>query len=292
MKSNISLKQLQALAQVAQQASFTEAAKALGVSQPTVSNLVNSLEKQYQVKLLDRTGPAIKPTPLLESVFGQIKAISTLSEELNAALSQERDLKTGSLSIGYSTYQVAMPLVSQFIQTYPKVTTNARSMASNDLLPLIFSGAFDLGFLTGKELPSGLDGMIIAPARIGLLMPETHPLSGADTLNWGDIKGQKLLQREPTSGTRRIFEAAASLAGVKLDTLLGLGSWGSIVTLVRAGAGLGVGFEAEYSGEDGLVFAPIADDNLRANHYLACLPSMRRTSVVAQFLEIAESLSA
>ncbi|MCV6598357.1 MAG: LysR substrate-binding domain-containing protein [Mangrovicoccus sp.] len=292
MKPNISLKQLQALAQVTQRASFTEAAKALGVSQPTVSNLVNSLEKQYSCKLLDRSGSEITPTPLLESVFGQLRAISTLAEELDTALSQARDLQAGRLNIGYSTYQIAMPVLSGFIQAYPKVTTNARSLASHDLLPLLYSGGFDLGFLTGKELPAGLDGMVIAPAQIGILMPDNHPLADKTAICWGDLAGQSLLQREPTSGTRRIFEAAATLAGQELNTALGLGSWGSIVSLVRAGTGLGIGFAVEFTGEQGLVFRAIQDPNLAANHYLACLPAMRRISAVAQFFDIAETLQA
>ncbi|WP_083445412.1 LysR family transcriptional regulator [Ruegeria sp. 6PALISEP08] len=68
MKSKISLKQLQALKAVTRLGSFTLAAKDLSVSQPTVSNLVVSLEQQYQCRLLDRSGTTVTPTPLLNTI--------------------------------------------------------------------------------------------------------------------------------------------------------------------------------------------------------------------------------
>jgi len=286
MKSAISLKQLQALEQVVTLGSFTDAAKALGVSQPTVSNLVNALERHYRCKLLDRSGPEIRPTRLLEDVFSQVKAISALSDELDAILSAARDLDSGALNIGYSTYQLAIPFLASFVTGYPKVRVNARAMATHDLLPLMRSGALELGFITTKELPDGFEGIVVAPARVGLVMPADHPLAAKPALRWPDLKGVALLQREPTSGTRRVFEASAKVANVQLNTVLGLGSWGSILLLVRSGVGIGVGFETEFTDEPGLVFRPIDDRNLHAFHFLACPRAIRQTSVVDRFFEV------
>ena len=289
-KSRISLKQLQALEAVARHGSFTLAAKELGVSQPTVSNLIYSLEQQYKCRLFDRGGSEIRPTSILSDIRGQVKAIIALQDALDSHLSAGRDLQSGKFKIGYTTYQLAMPIVSAFVQSYPGIDVTARAMSTHDLLPLLFEGEFDAGFMTGTELPPELDGIEIAPARIGLVFPSDHPLANRESVDWSDLKDMEFIQREPSSGTRRVFEAAARVANANPRTTLGLGSWGSILALVRSGVGIGVGFEAEFVSEEALVFVPINDRNLNAKHFLICLPAMRQTSMVEELFRIAQEI--
>jgi DNA-binding transcriptional LysR family regulator len=290
--SKLSMKQLQALEAVARTGSFTRAAKALGVSQPSVSNLVYSVERQYRCRLFRRSGQSAEPTETLVAVRSHIKALLSLAETIDRQLAEGRDLQSGRLQIGYTTYQLAIPIVSDFVQRHPGIEINARAMATHDLLPMLFSGSLDAGFITATEIPAGLQGIAIAPARIGLVVPTGHGLAGRERVGWDEVAGLKLIQRETTSGTRRIFEAAARLKNVPLTTVLGLGSWGSIVSLVRSGVGGGVGFERECAGDPELIFVPVADPNLRATHFLVSLPEMRGTAAVSHFFAMAEARSA
>ncbi len=287
-ETSISFKQLQALEAVSRYGSFTLAAKHLRVSQPSVSSLIGSLEKQFKCQLFERTGNEIVPTRTLEEIRGKVNAIVRLREELEIQLSRKKGLEYGTLNIGYTTHQLAMPIVSQFVREFPGVEVTARAMATNDLLPLLANGAYDVAFITSNEPPSDLHYVPVAKTQIGLIMPVDHALAKKESLDWSDIKGLDLIQREPTSETRRSFEAAARIAQVKLNTLLGLGSWGSIMTLVRSGLGVGVGFGREFVGEDGLAFLPINDKNLEVTHYLTCLPAMRSTATVGELLRITE----
>ncbi|MCT4555181.1 MAG: LysR substrate-binding domain-containing protein [Pelagimonas sp.] len=289
MKAKISMKQLQALEAVARLGSFTVAAKELGVSQPTVSNLIYALEKQYECRLLDRSGAEIRPTPIFAAIRGHAKAIMAHQDALHRHLTEGRDLNSGMLRVGYTTYQLAMPVLADFVRSHPGVELTARSLATNDLLPILFNGEFDAGFITSIDVPSGLEGVAIAPAQIGLVVPENHALAGRDSVNWSDVAGLELIQREPSSGTRRVFEAAANLARVPIRTRLGLGSWGSILALVRSGVGVGVCFATEYAQEPDLRFLPINDSNLSATHFLVCLPAMRHTAAVARLFDLAMS---
>ena len=290
MRSKISLKQLQALEAVVRVGSFTQAAKELGVSQPTVSNLVYSLEQLYQCRLLDRSGSLIRPTPLLSKVRGDIKALLALRDTIDHHLSSERDLHSGKFQIGYTTYQIAMPLISKFIKEFPAIEVTARALASFDLLPLLYAGEFDVGLITAKELPSDLAGVKVAETRIGLVVPDDHPLADVGMATWEDVEQLNLIQREPTSSTRKIFESAAQLSRANLTTSLGLGSWGSIRTLINTGVGVGVALEQECDAGSKIRFVPVQDNNLIAFHFLACLPAMRKTAAVDRFFRIAEEM--
>lgn len=282
------MKQLQALEAVARYGSFTLAAKHLRISQPSVSSLINGLERQFKCKMFYRTGNTVEPTALLEEVLGKVNAIVRLRDELEQQLTLKKDLNVGRLNVGYTTYQVAMPILADFANQFPGVEVTARAMATNDLMPLLGTGDFDIAFVSGNQPPAELHAVPIAPTRIGIIVPEDHALVGKSDLSWSDIEGLKLLQREPSSATRRTFDSAAKIAGAYPDTLMSLGSWGSIMALVRSGLGVGVGFQREFTDEAGLVFLPINDRNLHITQYLVCLPAMQETSTVAEFLRIAE----
>lgn len=287
---SLSLRQLHAVEATIREGSFTDAAKALGVSQPTVSNLVVAAETQFGCKLVLRDGPRVMPAPMYARIRGQVVALLSLSEEVENTLRAHRDLDKTQLRLGYTTYQIAMRFVSDFAQRFPGVDLTARALATHDLIPLLMSGDLDVGFITAQECPTELEGLLVAPMRVGMVIPEDHALAGRDLLNWADIAGEALLQREQSSGSRRIFEAAAGVANAPIRTVLGLGSWGSIASLVRSGVGLGVALEVECADHEDLTFVPINDPNLRANHYLVAIPAMMNVAPVRAFFDCALEL--
>lgn len=286
--TQISLKQLQAVEFVVRHGSYTAGARVLGVSQPTISNLVLAAESHFNCKLVEKAGAQVRGTELYESIRGQVVALLALSGEIEAALSDHRDLNQATLRLGYSTYQTAIPFVADYAQTYPGVDLEARSLATHDLLPLIRSGTLDLGFVTSSECPEGLFGVLIMPSVIGVVLPRAHPLTARQELSWGDLSGEQLLQREQSSGTRRVFEAAANLARADIRTILGLGSWGSIAALIRGGVGLGIALDVECAQDGDLCFRPIRDRNLRANQYLVTLPAMKNVAPVRALFDLVQ----
>jgi DNA-binding transcriptional LysR family regulator len=182
-----------------------------------------------------------------------------------------------------------MPPIAKFIQTYPGVTLNARAMASLDLLPLLRAGDLDVAFVTACDAIDDLFCRKVASFRVGIVARRDGPLAGVERLTWKEVANLRLIQREPNAGTRQIFESAAARSGIVPDTVLGLGSWGSITSLVRAGVGEGVGFESELMVTDkDLMFIPIDDKNLGAHQFLVALPAMAGSSAVSNFYEITQ----
>lgn len=280
---NLSLAQLRALEAVVRTGSFTEAAKELGVSQPSISNHIQGLESRFKTKLLVKSGYSVSATPALAALLPRIRALLALAGDLETELSHHRALAAGELRIGYSTYQLAIPIISSFMANHPTIAIEARALASQDIVDLIETGSLDIGFITGREIPAGLKGELILKTRVVLAVPPEHPLTKQENASWKDVAEQPLLQREGSSGTRRLFEAAATLAGIRPMTALALGSWGSIATLVRSGSGIGVALEAEISERDGCVGVPIEDANLDANHFAVWQKDMDKVAAIEAF---------
>lgn len=284
--SKLSLSQLRALEAVARTGSFSTAAKELGVSQPSISNHVQALESRFRIRLIGKSGYSARPTPALAALLPRIRAILALCAELEADLEEQKHLAAGELRIGYSTYQLAIPLISEFMTKYPEISIEARALATQDLLRLLDEGQTDICFITGKEIPPHLAGIRLVTTRVVLAAPPDHPLTKKGMVSWAEIEGVPLIQRESSSGTRKIFDAAATLAGIKPRTLLALGSWGSIASLIRSGVGLGVCMEAEITKQDDFVPIQIDDPSLLASHFVVCQKDMAKVAVVQAFLEM------
>lgn len=283
--SKLSLSQLRALEAVARTGSFSAAAKELGVSQPSVSNHIQALENRYRTRLVAKAGYSASATPALSALLPRIRALLALSVELEANLDEQKNLESGELRIGYSTFQIAIPLISEFMTRFPEITIEARALATQDLLDLLNEGEVDLSFITAKEMPATLEGFRLLTTEVVLAARPDHPLAEKGTISWAEVEGLPLIQREGSSGTRKIFEAQATLAGVKPRTLLALGSWGSIASLIRSGVGLGVCMEAEIIEPDGFVPIRIDDAGLTASHYVVYHKDMAKVAVVQTFLE-------
>lgn len=281
--NTLSLNQLRALEAVARTGSFSAAAKEIGVSQPSVSNHIQGLESRFKTKLLAKSGYTVSPTPALEGLLPKIRAILALANDLQTELSHQRALAAGELRIGYSTYQLAIPRISDFMARHPEIKIEARALATEDILSLFEKGEVDIGFVTGREIPASLDGELLVQTRIVIAAPPDHPLTRMPHVTWADVANLPLLQREGSSGTRKIFNAAATVAGVVPNTILALGSWGSIATLIRSGQGVGIAMEAEITGRDGCVPVQIDDPSLVANHYVVWQKDMEKVAAIEAF---------
>lgn len=285
-RTRLTLAQLQALNAVARTASFSLAAKALGIAQPSVSNHIQALENRFRTRLIVRDGHTARPAPALTALLPRIRALLTLADELEAELSDQQQAGKGQLRIGYSAFQIAIPHISAFMSRFPGIAIDARSAASADLLAMMEAGTIDVAFITSRSIPAGLSGLQICPARVVLAAPKDHELAGRPSLDWKTVSALPLIQREASSGTRQIFEAAATVAGVPTRTLLSLGSWESIKALIARGLGFGVVLDVEISPEDPFIGIPVPDPNLSAGHFAVCQPDMAKVAAVDAFLSL------
>lgn len=283
----LSVNQMRALEAVIRTGSFSAAAKELGISQPSVSNHISALERHFQVQLVQRNGRHAEPTEPCREVLSRIRSILAMTKEVELVLEGRRQLQSGSLRLGYSTYQFAMPILSKFMARFPDIAIEARSMASLDLMPMLLDGKFDVAFVTAQEAPKGLHCFELRTEDIVVVAPKHHPLAQKTTICWHELAQYPLVQRENSSETRRAFEKAAQNAGVTLNTVLALGSWGSIVSTIHAGMGIGAAMAGEVKPNDELIPLRLEGEAMSVSHFLVCLPEMQHVAAVSAMFEAA-----
>src|SRR5256884_5339979 len=97
------LRRLEVFAKVAELGSFSRAAEALYLTQPTVSEHVRALEDELGMQLLDRLGRGATPTRAGQLLLGYARRILGLAREAQQALDQFQGRMSGELVIGGST---------------------------------------------------------------------------------------------------------------------------------------------------------------------------------------------
>ena len=240
------LRQLEIFAKVAEMGSFSRAAEALHLTQPTVSEHIRALEDELGVRLLDRLGRGTATTRAGQLLLSYASRILALSREARQALEGYQGRMRGELVVGGSTIpgEYLLPsVIGRFREKFPEVSTTLVIGASQAVVDWVADGRVELG-VVGARLPQrGLEFHELSPDEEVVVIPAGHPWQGRAQVTLEELAREPLLIRERGSGTRAAFESALERAGVDLGTLRVAGEMGSnqaIKQAVKAGMGVTV----------------------------------------------------
>lgn len=149
--SGVTIKQLEALVQVADHQSFRKAARALNTTQPNISSRIAVLEQTLDVKLMERTAGSIDLTPAGQELLHKARrVIASLDDFLVSAGNKE--LFDGTLRLGVTEMIVhswLTPFLSGFNALYPNVQLDLTVDLSTHLSAALESNALDLALQNG-----------------------------------------------------------------------------------------------------------------------------------------------
>ncbi len=154
---------LSAFLTVAEERSFTRAAKQLGVSTSALSHAIRGLEERFGVRLLARTTRSVAPTGAGEQLLARLQpALGDIQGalELIAGL---RDRPTGQVRLVVSplaTASVLAPKLGRFARDYPDVILDVRT--SGDRLNLVAAG-FDAGIHLMEFIEKDMAAVRVSP---------------------------------------------------------------------------------------------------------------------------------
>lgn len=146
--------QLTIFCKVVEFKSFSRAAEAIHLSQPTVSSHIKDLEEHCGFRLLDRLGKEVLPTKAGELLFTYAKRLLALRDETESALSQFRGITKGSLTLGGSTIPggyILPEVIGRFVKSHPEVQISLIIRDTREIADGILNGDVELA-VTGAPL--------------------------------------------------------------------------------------------------------------------------------------------
>lgn len=281
--------QLRSFHHVAQTGSFTAAAKALNISQPTVTEQVRDLEATYKVELFIRYKRKVHLTAVGRSLFEITLRLFGVVGETEAFLKAAHDHGAGHLRISSVMPFFILRALNVFRDQHPMVKLSVSAGNSADILRSLLTYDADVGILSDHDPDPRLYTRVHNSHSIVAIVSPGHPWAARTTIRTKDLEGQQMVIREFGSNTRRIFEATLAEKGVTPKVMMEIEGGPSVLEAVAAGHGIGVYGLLSLPEGHRLKVLHFEDADMMLNRYLACLRERREESLVRAFFDAADS---
>ncbi|WP_428001984.1 LysR substrate-binding domain-containing protein [Acidovorax sp.] len=280
------LTQLRSFHAVATEGSFTRAAQALHVSQPTVTTQVKQLEELYKVELFHRTGRRIRPTEIGERLLQLSRQIFGLEHEAVQVLRDAGELRSGHLRVAAVGPSHVTKMLAAFNQRYPDINISVGTGNSEDVLTRLLDYSADVGVLAQVLKDKRFVSVPYSEHPIVIFCNANHRFARRRSIRTAELQGEKLILREQGSTTRKAIESALKAAGVQPTVVMEVASREIIREAVLQGLGVAAVSEVEYVPGAGLHAVRISDAQIKTYAHVVCLAERRDMRLIRAFFEI------
>jgi DNA-binding transcriptional LysR family regulator len=236
------LQQLRYAVAIADNGTFTAAAAACFVAQPSLSHAIGNLEAELRIALFHRIGRRVTLTAAGEAFVPAAREVLRTLETLRATVDAVAGVTAGRLdlvALPSLAVDPVTPLVGAFRAAHPGVTVRlAHPDDTDDLIALIRSGESEVGI---TELPisaAGLTSRQLGRQELVAIFPPGSPRRARRDL--AELARHRLVTQPPGTSTRDALDAAFAALGLSVAVAVETDQREAIVPLVLAGAGVGV----------------------------------------------------
>ena len=242
----ISHTHLRAFHAVAIHGSFTRAAEALHVTQPTLSGQVKELEERYKVKLFTRYGRKVKLTDFGQSALEITRNLFRYEHEVEQLFQSARGLTTGQLNVGADSPYIITPLLASYQRLYPGVQISIKYGNTAKIMRWLQSQSCDVAII--PNVPQDdikLVSLPLNPDRLVVFVNQDHVWRDKKSVTLGELGEQRVIVREQGSETRLTFEKALQKENIQLKDVMQISTREGVKEAVAAGLGVGIVSENE-----------------------------------------------
>jgi len=157
---------------ILREGSFTAAAKALDITQPTLSQTVRQIETQLGEPIFVRGKSPVQLTQAGELYVHAARRIIQAETQLQEAISQLHGRTEGTLRLGVMRHrsdELLPQIISDFLAAYPGVRLDIREGDSQQLEQLLLGGELDMALYSGEKHHSKLEYRQIASEEVVLI---------------------------------------------------------------------------------------------------------------------------
>lgn len=220
----LDFRQLETFVQVAKLKSFSKAAEILFITQPTVTNHIQNLEKELGLLLIHRYGKSMSLTDAGHLLYKYAIDILNSCEMAKFDLASQKSKIKGHLHIYSSSVprKYLLPIVIRnFLDIYSDVSFTISDKDSKMVVQSILDGETDFGILGAKYPANNLEYIDLMEDNLLLITPNSskYPGENFSTISSTILFENNLLFREEGSGTRSLIETTFKNANLSMDKL-------------------------------------------------------------------------
>lgn len=240
------IRRLEVFCKVVDLKSFTKAAEASYLSQPTVSEHIRILEETFEGKLLERHGRTVRPTAVGKVLYDYARRIIQLKDDTFQAIETFKGEVSGQLIIGSGnvpgTYILPIAIAS-FKVRYPAVKLTLKISDSTEILSKLMDNEIELALLGADFSDSRLELQQVLNDEFVLVIPPDHKWAKKKIVSLKDVISEPLILRERGAGSRLSLIKKLESQGLdqkSLNIVAELGSVEAIKQGIKAGIGISI----------------------------------------------------
>ena len=238
------LTRLKSFLYAAEYLNFSEAAKQLHLTQPTISHHIKVLENDMGVDLFLRKGSGLQLTEAGRSLMPWARKLIQDSIEMQEMMASMQSGIFGHLRIACSTTAgkyILPQLAARFCKRHPGLRVSILACTPAVVVPNLLEGEANLGVVSFETDQENMEFQAFFSDSISLIVPANHPWAFRRVIEPSDLLTENIIIREQTSGTRRVLLSELAKHDISLEDLnifLELGNAEAIVRTVAAGYGV------------------------------------------------------
>lgn len=264
------LKQLRAFCYSAETGRISKAAERMFLSQPSVSLLVQALEKDLSARLFERNGPRIQLTPQGRLLYELAAPLVEGMEALPATFAEKsQNIVSGELRIaaGETAILYILPeAMKQFTESYPAVHFNLHNVTARDGLALLRANEAEFMVGTLLEMSDDIEYRPLGAYDPMLITPRDHPLASRKNITLEDIAAHGLILPPRHLSSSRMVDLVFEQHHVPYQIRLEAGGWEVIKQFVARGLGISICASLCLTGSEDLAAIPVGHYFPRRNY--------------------------
>lgn len=280
------IKQLESFVAVVEWGSFSQAARHLYVTQPTVSTQIKQLENELDAQLLLRTTQKLELTPIGRELYNNAKSILRIVQNIEDTF-ENQSLQT--LNIGASSVPAAYILpkvLTEFRKCNKDTHLNIHEGDSIEIIDLVANGQIHAA-IVGTTMPNkDLEFKTICADRLVVVTPNTDyyrdfKAAGGNTLK---LLQEPIILREQGSGTLKETIKMLKSVGItkqQLNSVATINDSETLKNFVKEGLGITILSEIAMTNccdRDDLLSFPVKEYNDYRDFYLV----YRKTAILSE----------
>ncbi|PPK64909.1 LysR family transcriptional regulator [Actinokineospora auranticolor] len=206
---------------IADELHFGRAAARVHLTQPSLSQQLQRLERTLGVTLVVRSSHEVRLTPAGEALREHADVIVRLLDRAGRAAREAAQGRVGQVRVGYNFtgWQELLPAaLARMHQRFPDVAVELREQRSGPQQAAVAGGELDVAFLHGSPNTADLAHRFLMSVPIVALVGTAHPWAARASVRFAELAGQRciLFGRDQSPAMHDAIQAAAERTGTRL----------------------------------------------------------------------------
>ncbi|MDX9850865.1 MAG: LysR family transcriptional regulator [Anaerolineaceae bacterium] len=237
--------QLRVFLAAAETLNFSQAAKRLHMSQPSVTQHIRNLETHFEMQLFVRAGRKMTLTEAGVTLLPMARDLVLAAVRADETMDTLKQEIHGSLWIACTTTPgkyILPTIMADFLKKYPKVEASISVSNRNDAMELLNEGKAQIIVSSVFSYHPDIEFHNFLSEPLVLIVPKNHPWTRRESINLDELRKANIILRESSAGSYMVVRDGLAQKGFDINDLhriLTLGNSEAIAFAVQEGVGVG-----------------------------------------------------